>query len=265
MPLKFELETLDGVPEPLKEHYVKSDETNKFVLAVDGVVPKAKLDEFRGNNITLVKERDALQNTLKAFGDLTPERALEMSKTLESIKDKKVLDDEGVEALIQKRLEKLNEDHESQIRGKDNLINNLNQRTDTAERRFRALVINQAVADAALKAGVKPQAITDVLLRAQQIWTLDDKERPVAKLNGEVQYGRDGASPMTPLEWLEGLKEDAPHFFESSGGGGASGANGAGGAGAGKIKSKADLKSAAEKAKFIRDKGYNAFVELPNA
>ena len=57
MALKSVYETVDAVPEALREHYAEKD--GKFHLAADGMVAKERLDEFRERNITTSKELDA--------------------------------------------------------------------------------------------------------------------------------------------------------------------------------------------------------------
>jgi hypothetical protein len=268
MALKGEVETLDGVPEALHEHYVQEQGSGKYVLAVDGFVPKARVDEFRNTNINLAKERDKLkldfEEFKKGFGELTPEQVAEMKKQLEGIKDKKILDDEGIEALLEKRLSGMKLEHEGQLKALNKRIGELSEQADTWSGKYRKTVIDRAISDAAIKAGVRPSAIVDVVLRGQSMWTLNEQGKPVAKdQNGEILYGKDGSTPLSPLEWMDSLKGDAPHFFEPSGGGGAAGNNGAGGPGKIKVRSKADLKTAADKSAFIQDHGLKAFEELP--
>ena len=56
MALKLKYKTKDEVPAELQTVYVERD--GEFALDVDGVVDKAKLDEFRSSNIALKKELD---------------------------------------------------------------------------------------------------------------------------------------------------------------------------------------------------------------
>jgi hypothetical protein len=46
-------------------------------------------------------------------------------------------------------------------------------------------------------------------------------------MDGEaIIYGADGATPMTPDEWLAKLRDSAPYFCKNSNGGGATGNQG---------------------------------------
>ena len=51
MALKFKYETKEEIPAEHAIHYVERD--GAWVLDAEGVVDKAKLDEFRNNNIAL--------------------------------------------------------------------------------------------------------------------------------------------------------------------------------------------------------------------
>ena len=54
MALKFKFKAREEIPAELANLYVERE--GAFVLDADGVVEKAKLDEFRASNVTLKKE-----------------------------------------------------------------------------------------------------------------------------------------------------------------------------------------------------------------
>lgn len=62
MALKPVIDTLDGLPSAVREHYTKADD-GKFRLTLDGEHPaEARVKEFRDSAIAAVKERDALKS-----------------------------------------------------------------------------------------------------------------------------------------------------------------------------------------------------------
>ncbi len=268
MPLQRELESLDDVPEAIAEHYTQDQTSGKFVLLVDGMVPKTKVDEFRATNTNLMKEVSQLKmeyEKLKESYGVEPEEVLNLKKTVESIKDKKVLDDEGIEALLEKRLAQLKAEQASEIKVREKRIDELSKDREHWAAKFQRTVIDRELKDAALAAGVRPTALPDVVLRGQGMWHLNDDGRIVAKDGqGDLMYGGDSVTLLTPKEWMEtSLREAAPHFFELSGGGGANGGGGPGGSNRINIRYKSDLKSAADKAAFIGKYGLDAWTKLP--
>ena len=62
MKLKAFFTTSAEIPSGLAEYYEERD--GGFHLAVEGMVPKGKLEEFRNNNIELTRERDELKQKL---------------------------------------------------------------------------------------------------------------------------------------------------------------------------------------------------------
>lgn len=268
MPLQRELDSLDGLPEAIVEHYVQDSTTGKFVLSVEGMVPKAKVDEFRATNTELMKKNQSLLNdfeALKMSYGVDPDDVQEMRKTLESYKDKKVLDDEGIEALLEKRLAQLKADHGSEVKAKERQISDLSKDREHWAAKYQRTVIDRSLQDAALASGVRPTALTDVVLRGSGMWHLNDDNRIVAKdSQGDLMYGADGVSLLTPKEWMDtALREAAPHFFEPTGGGGALGGGGPGGSQRANIRFKSDLKTPAEKSAYIGKFGLDAWQNLP--
>ena len=58
MPIKFKVKSKDEIPAEHLALYVERD--GAFVLDAEGAVDKAKVDEFRSNNVALKKQLDEL-------------------------------------------------------------------------------------------------------------------------------------------------------------------------------------------------------------
>jgi len=87
------------------------------------------------------------------------------------------------------------------------------------------LAIDGELRAAAVNAGLVPGAVDDALGRGRRVFTLDEDGRLVARnAEGEVVPGADGERPMTSAEWLESMRESAPHWWPPSSGAGAPGA-----------------------------------------
>src|SRR4051812_25312414 len=69
MALKFKFKSKDEIPAEFQSLYVERD--GAFVLDAEGAVEKGKLDEFRANNVALLKQLDDLK---KRFEGIEPER-----------------------------------------------------------------------------------------------------------------------------------------------------------------------------------------------
>lgn len=209
MSLKSVVEDINAVPEALREFY--SEQDGKYQLSVEGLVPKSRLDEFRANNIALAQERDALR---QRYDGIDPGRARELLAKAQAEQDKKLIDAGKVDELVAQRVETMRADYEAQLQ------NELGK-GQKLQSQLEGLLIDGAIRDAAARAGIRPTAVEDVLLRGRALFKLiDGKALPVQ--DEQVLYGKTGEA-MTMDEWLNDLSGRAPHLFEPSRGGGAAG------------------------------------------
>jgi hypothetical protein len=94
--------------------------------------------------------------------------------------------------------------------------------------KLRRTYVDRALTDVVLdeSMGVHPKALADILGRAYQVFEVSDDGKLTPKRGEAVVYGADGVTPMSPKEWVQSLKEDAPYFFKGSNGGGSNGGEG---------------------------------------
>lgn len=228
MPI-LSFDSLDQVPEGLREHAKQADGSEKFTV---NVVPKQAIDEFRDNNIKISKERDELLEKLAPLQAIVGEDPAafgaeleELRLTRQRVKDGELKEGRALEEALAKRTEELRRTMEERIQSeaKDKVA--WKQRHDDLDGRYRRSLVASAVRDAVLRgdSGVETTAVADVVERAQKIFRVDDHGKIVPFAGDAPIYGADGVTPMTPSEWLAKLKEEAPHFFKGSNGGGAGG------------------------------------------
>jgi hypothetical protein len=117
-------------------------------------------------------------------------------------------------------------------------------------------VLADSIRAAAIKAGALPEAAEDIILRARGTFKLsDDGEAIATDRDGEVIYGKDGKTPLSPLEWAESLRETATHLWPRAQGAGQTGDNG------GKATKKWGEYTESERAALARDNP-DAFKKL---
>lgn len=207
MSLKSRVASLDDVPEAARALYAKDGD--EFALQIEGMVPKARLDEFRDNNVALRRDIEAIQ---KQFEGIDPEQARALAERAAKERDKKLIDAGKVEELLAERTAKMKAEYD---RERETIAGQL----AGTQKQLESLVIDGALRDAAMKAGVRATAIDDVLNRGRAVFKLQDGK--AVPLDGDrVIYGKSG-DPLGVAEWVSGLAEPAPHLFEASTGGGA--------------------------------------------
>src|SRR5262249_16688016 len=228
MALKALVASLDEVAEEHKSLYTEKE--GKFVLEVDGLVPKERLDEFRNSNVQLRKEGEQLKATADKFKDIDPEKAREAEKKLKEIEEKNLLDKGNIEEVVNQRTAIMRQEHESQMKAKDKAVDAEKTRADTAETALSRLLIDGAIRDAASPHVKSTAALEDVLLRGQKIWRLEEGKAVPRDAKGEIIYGRKG-DQLTMEEWVGLLQSEAGHLFKESSGGGAKGSGSSSGGG----------------------------------
>lgn len=206
--LKAKLENLDGLDEALKPLYTERD--GAYHLAVEGLVDKSKLDEFRTTNTKLKSDLEQLTDK---YGQVDLSRYAELVQADQDNKDKKLIEAGKVDELLEERTKRMREEYDKKVQG-------LESQNATHVRQLEGLIIDNSVRAAATQSGVQPTAVDDVLLRARSVYSLQDGKATPKDAKGEVIYGKDGSSPMAIDEWVKGLEETAGHLFVKSSGGG---------------------------------------------
>lgn len=223
MPLKLSVESLEGLDEPLKALYAKQAD-GKFRLSVDG------LEDTSGLKNALSSERsarEALEKKLKEYDGIDVTEVHEMLKHFQSNEEAKLVKEGKIDAVIEKRMEKLRLDLERKLKAAEDAAKAAGDRAS----RWTQRVLDNHVREAAMKAQLHPNAIDDALFRARQSFKLNDEGAAVQEKDGAVVLGKDGKTPYSVSEWLDTMRESAPHWWPASGNGGGAAAGQSGGGG----------------------------------
>jgi hypothetical protein len=206
------------VPETYRELYQQQGDV--FVLDAD-VEAHPSVNSLRS---TMKKERDRaneLDKKLKAFGELTPEEAAELrelkrkqSEGGEKEKEKEKVD---LDALRKKWRKEVDDEYAPKLK-----------EIDTLRAENRKLKLEDRVRAQALKSGIVPEDIDDVMLITSKFFDLDEKDRIVV-------LDEEGDPSSVTLEQFfdEKFKKLKPKYYAGTkaSGSGANGSQGAGGSG----------------------------------
>lgn len=222
----------ESIPEGLREYATKDDASGKFVVKV---APNAKLVEFRDNNINLAKERDALKNAVSQYASVVgedpngfAEELARLRTTAQQVEDGKLKGSEAIEKEVSARVKSMEDSYKAQINELGGKVQSITERYQAAENKYRRSVLDREITNAVLAkdSEANPEALPDLLARASRIFTVNENGQLIAMDGDAVVYGADGATPMTPKEWLGKTIEEAPYLARSSAGGGAAGNRG---------------------------------------
>jgi|TARA_R110002167_G_scaffold2577_1_gene12983 hypothetical protein len=171
---------------------------------------KTKLDEFRSNNVKLMKDMESL--TTK-FEGIDVDAYKDMVGKQEQLKNKKLIDAGKIDELLDEKTKSMREIHNKEL-------DKTNQVNQSLQDQLATLVIDNAVRDSALRAGVVETGMDDILLRSKAIFSLKDGKAVPTDNAGNTIFGHGTSEPMSVNEWVNAQMDVAPHLFKSSSGGG---------------------------------------------
>lgn len=206
------VDSLDVVPEPVRSFY-QEVEGGGYKIRVKNMVEKAHHDEFRENNRRLKAENDELRNKY-SFVDIDEYKALKDAKKNEQNKGNVPVDE--LDKVIDTRTKEMRDNYLAQI-------NDFKSKYETVEREYHGVLFKNAVTEAALRSGVRNEAITDVENRVRSNFNFKDGKLVAVDADGQTVLSKDGSGPKTVEEFISDLKATAPHFFPTSNGGAAPG------------------------------------------
>lgn len=213
--IKFQYENESDIPAHLKDNYKQVGTV--WVLQVDGAVPKAQFEEFRNNNIELMKERDALKTK---FEGVDPEQYKTLKTRAELLDEKKLVAAEGVDAAVEARTKTMKEEYDKRLAAET-------EKNARALSEIGKLKIDTALVQAGSKAGLRPEAVEDFVRRGQGVFSLDANGQVVALQNGEKRFNALG-QPLGIDDWVNDVAKDKNfgHLFNPSQGSGSQGQGG---------------------------------------
>lgn len=202
--LKFIMKSLEGLDPSIAALYTKQGD--QYVLTgIENVVHKAKLDEFRTNNIELQKKLDE-------FKDIDPAAYKQLAIDLEEAKVKLEGADDidsKVQTIVEQRIAQINKDHKAEVDA-------LTETNTTQSRQLETYILDGNVSKAAAKHKIQDTAVTDVILRSKTVFKVVDGEPVAVDEKGNQMYGADGISPLGIDEWVSSLLPTNPHLFQPS-------------------------------------------------
>lgn len=217
--LSLTVDDIATVPEAQRTLYVEKD--GKHHLDVTGIEDTSGLKSALQKEREAVKEAKRLQKEIEQrYEGIDPDKVKSMMAKFENDDEAKLIAAGKIDEVVTKRTEKLRVELQKQV----DLAKGETEASNKRASKFSQRVLDNHIRAAAIKAGLHAHAVEDALFRARNMFSLDDAGEAVQLDNeGKPTLGKDGKTPFTPAEWLEGMKETAPHWFPASGSGGGAG------------------------------------------
>lgn len=188
---------VESVPEGLEDHYKEQD--GAFVLDLDGY----DVEPDKTDLVAAQTELSQTKTKLKQFRETNTSLMKQINEGGGTVNDDFQVD---IDSAIGEALKPIKEKNEKLLADNSKLQSTLEE-----------VVLSDKVKDIAITHGVAESALSDVVSRAKNVFTVKDgKTIPRNKKN----LDSDG-NPMNTETWLKGLTETAPHLFKTSNGSGA--------------------------------------------
>ncbi len=193
-----------------------------FLAEINKKVEEATIG-LKNKNQQLLDEKKKIQETLKDFENIDPEKAREALNFLETNAEAQLIKDGKINELIDRKTSQMKSDHETALSEIQSKFEETYSRAQTFESLYKTKMIEDGLRDAAIKAKVRPEAIDDIILRGSREFSLaQDGTIEARDADGKLKKTLDD-KVLTPNNWIDGLKKSSPHYWPDSTGIGARG------------------------------------------
>lgn len=179
---------------------------------------------LKKKNLELIEKEKKYKESAAQFEGVDLEKIKGLQKQLETNEEMRLLAEGKTEEVVARRVEAMKRDFEANLAARDTKLSEYEQLIKSKEDRLATLLIDGTIREQYVGLDFEPAAMDDVLRYARQIFVMDDSGNPVPRNeSGSLIFGKDGKTPITAREWLEGLADKKPYLKRPSKGSGASG------------------------------------------
>lgn len=172
---------------------------------------KKEKDEFRENNIRLMKEVDAYKSS-----GLAPDQIRKIAENMAKNEEVRLAAEGKFDELVALRIDPMKRDYEAKLAAQSDAFEELSERHRKAEAEIFDLVVGSRVSDAVAKhPDVHPSATPVITEFARKVWRKDESGeiRPYRQ-NGAPWISKDAKNHISFEEWIDELREPYPFLFK---------------------------------------------------
>jgi len=222
----------------------EGDENKAFTQKdLDSAVEKA-VGGLKTKNQELLGNMKELSEKLKSYGDIDPKKVREMMAKFENDEDQGLLKEGKIDELVAKKVDKIRAEMQDELQGVVSERDDFKMKYISENERFNNHVVSESVMKKAINAGVRKEALDDVVTAAGPIFKIGEDGEPEAR-DKDGNLRRIGDKLFTADNWIESLRETKPHYWPDTSGAGASGARGQSGGKQGDLAARIQAAAAA--------------------
>lgn len=213
----------EGLRKQAEDAY-KSGVKSEAEKLAQGIVEK-EYTGLKSKNETLLDEVKKSKAILKKLDGLDIDAAKEAMDFLDKNEKARLIKENKWEELLAKETSQIRTTFEEQVEGLSTENATLKNEKSLFKSKYETKLIEDGIRKAAIDAGVRPEALDDILSRGLRVWSLDGEEKLEARTKDEAKklIKTEEGNVLTPKLWMESLKNIAPHYWPESEGIGALG------------------------------------------
>jgi len=178
---------------------------------------------LKNKNSELLDKFKKAAETVKQFEGLDVEKMKNLQKQLEENEEMRLLSEGKTEEVVTRRVEAMKRDFDANLAARDGKISEYEQILKKKEDKLAELVIDGQLREAYVALDFEPSALDFVLMQGRNVFIMDEHGKAVPRdEHGSLIFGKDGKTPISAREYLEGLAEKKPFLRKPSKGSGAS-------------------------------------------
>lgn len=188
---------------------------------------QAKIDEtvagLKKKNQELIEKEKKHREQLSQFDGVDIEKIKNLQKQMMENEEMRLLAEGKTEEVVARRVEAMKRDYDSQIAAREAKMAEYEATLKKKEEKLAELVIDGQLREAYVSLDFDPDALDFVLMQGRQVFMMDENGRAVPRdEHGNLIFGKDGKTPISAREYLEGLADKKKFLRKPSKGAGAS-------------------------------------------
>lgn len=181
---------------------------------------------LKKKNQELIEKEKKHREQLSQFEGVDVEKFKTLQKQIETNEEMRLLSEGKTEEVVARRVEAMKRDYDSQIAAREAKMAEYEATLKKKEEKLAELVIDGQLREAYVSLDFDPDALDFVLMQGRQVFMMDENGRAVPRdEHGNLIFGKDGKTPISAREYLEGLADKKKFLRKPSKGAGASSNN----------------------------------------
>lgn len=173
---------------------------------------------LKANNESLLGEKKSIMEKLTSFADIDdPKAALEALKFVKENEQARLIQEGKFDEVIEKKVSTVRQEAKAVIDELTSKFETTSKEAETFRLKYRTKIVDDTLRQAAIEAGVRPEALDDVLLQGRfEFSVAEDNETVECRdSKGNLRKNSDNIV-ITPKVWMESLKSRKPYLWPGS-------------------------------------------------